>query len=45
MDHGLPPQTASGIENDSYFNSLDGDPRFTALLAHAKRATASPKSY
>jgi tetratricopeptide (TPR) repeat protein len=40
VDHGLPPQTASGIENDSYFNSLHGDPRFTALVAHARKAIA-----
>jgi serine/threonine protein kinase len=43
VDHGLPPQTASGIENDSYFNSLHGDARFTALVAHARKATGSPK--
>ena len=43
VDHGLPPQTASGIENDSFFNSLHGDARFTALVAHARKATGSPK--
>jgi hypothetical protein len=41
VDHGLPPQTASGIENESYFNSLHGDPRFTALVAHARKASGS----
>jgi eukaryotic-like serine/threonine-protein kinase len=39
VDHGLPPQTASGIENDSYFNSLHGDPRFTALVAHTRKSS------
>jgi eukaryotic-like serine/threonine-protein kinase len=43
VDHGLPPRTASGIETDSYFSSLHGDPRFTALIAHAAKATGSPK--
>lgn len=37
VDHGLPPHTALGIEKDSYFNSLHADPRFTALVAHARK--------
>ena len=41
VDHGLPPQSASGIENDSYFNSLHGDPRFIALVAQARKAVGS----
>ena len=44
VDHGLPPQTALGIEKDSAFNSLHGDPRFTALVAHATKANGAPRS-
>jgi hypothetical protein len=33
-----------GIENDSAFKSLHSDPRFAALVAHAKeRAAAAQK--
>jgi tetratricopeptide (TPR) repeat protein len=43
VDHGLPPQTAAGIENDAFFNSLHQDPRFADLVAHARKATRSPR--
>ena len=35
MDHGLPVRSALMIEGDSDFQSLRGDPRFTALVALA----------
>jgi tetratricopeptide (TPR) repeat protein len=44
VDHGLSAHAASGIENDTYFNSLHGDPRFTALIAHARKVAGSPRS-
>ncbi len=50
IDHGLNPVFALGIEKDTDLASLHGDPRFAALVAHAKqvadamqKATASPK--
>jgi hypothetical protein len=33
----LPPRVDLGIETDPMFNSLHGDPRFSALVAHAKK--------
>src|SRR5439155_10337933 len=36
IDHGLPPSLGLGIENDSDLQSLHGDPRFDAVVAHAK---------
>ena len=36
VDHGLPPLNALNIEKDPLLNSLHGDPRFAALVAHAK---------
>jgi len=36
VDHGLPPLMDLRIEKDPLFNSLHGDPRFTALVADAK---------
>jgi tetratricopeptide (TPR) repeat protein len=52
VDHGLPRNDALGIENDTDLTSLRGDPRFVALVAHAKQlaeakqkavATQAPK--
>jgi eukaryotic-like serine/threonine-protein kinase len=37
VDHGLTPFGAFGIENDTDLTSLHGDPRFVALVAHAKQ--------
>lgn len=38
VDHGLLPTYDAGlIENDSDLKSLHGDPRFTALIAHARK--------
>ncbi len=44
IDHGLALDMDLGIEKDSDLKSLHGDPRFTALVAHAKeRATTTQK--
>lgn len=40
IDHGLRPFTDLRIEEDSDFKSLHGDPRFAALVAHAKERAA-----
>jgi non-specific serine/threonine protein kinase/serine/threonine-protein kinase len=41
VDHGLQARADLGIEKEPYFESLHGDPRFAALVAHAKeRASA-----
>ncbi len=43
VDHGLSPSADLDIEKDAELRSLHGDPRFSALVAHAKeRAVASP---
>jgi len=45
VDHGLiPPYDDQLIEQDTDLNLLHGDPRFGALLAHAKKRAASQKS-
>jgi len=41
VDHGLPPLNALNMEKDPLLNSLHGDPRFTALVAHAKERAAA----
>jgi non-specific serine/threonine protein kinase/serine/threonine-protein kinase len=44
VDHGLHPRIDLKIERESKFNSLHGDPRFAALVTHAKqRAAAAQK--
>jgi eukaryotic-like serine/threonine-protein kinase len=44
VDHGLPPSLDLGIETDDDLKPLHGDPRFDALVAHAKeRAAAAQK--
>ena len=44
VDHGLPPDGDLSIEKDVDLKSLHGDPRFAALVAHAKeRAAAAQK--
>jgi tetratricopeptide (TPR) repeat protein/tRNA A-37 threonylcarbamoyl transferase component Bud32 len=37
VDHGLSPYVALGMDNDADLASLHGDPRFVALVAHAKQ--------
>jgi hypothetical protein len=41
VDHGFPPGDDLGIDSDSDLASLRGDPRFTALVAHAKQVASS----
>ena len=41
VDHGLPPLNALNMEKDPLLNSLHGDPRFAALVAHAKERVAA----
>jgi len=41
VDHGFPPGDDLGIDTDSDLTSLHGDPRFTALVAHAKQVASS----
>ena len=40
VDHGLSPSGDLGLETDSVLAFLHGDPRFTALVAHAKEKAA-----
>jgi serine/threonine protein kinase/Tfp pilus assembly protein PilF len=41
VDHGLPPAADFGIEEDPDLKLLHGDPRFAALVAHAKERAAA----
>ena len=41
VDHGLPPRADLTIETDTDLKSLHGDPRFAALVAHAKERAAA----
>ncbi|HVN04508.1 MAG TPA: serine/threonine-protein kinase [Bryobacteraceae bacterium] len=43
VDHGLPPNVDLGIEKDPDLQSLHGDPRFPALVAHAKERAAAAR--
>jgi eukaryotic-like serine/threonine-protein kinase len=43
VDHGLHPRIDLKIENEPSLSSLHGDPRFAALVAHAKKQAASQK--
>jgi hypothetical protein len=46
IDNGLDVRTGLSIERDSDLKSLHGDPRFDALVAHAKeRAAAAQKPH
>ena len=40
VDHGLPSNIAFGIPEDPDLKPLHGDPRFDALVAHAKERAA-----
>jgi len=45
VDHGLAPYIDLGMAKDTDLTSLHNDPRFAALVAHAKqRAAAAPNS-
>jgi eukaryotic-like serine/threonine-protein kinase len=41
VDHGLPPRIDLSIEKEPFLNSLHSDPRFVALVAHAKERAAA----
>jgi serine/threonine protein kinase len=43
VDHGLGPRGDLAIEKDSDLESLHGDPRFAALVAHAKERAAAAR--
>lgn len=44
VDHGLPPLFAAKIGEDPDLNSLHGNPRFAALVVHAKERAAAQKA-
>jgi non-specific serine/threonine protein kinase/serine/threonine-protein kinase len=41
VDHGLQPRVDLNIEKEPHFASLRSDPRFVALVAHAKERAAA----
>jgi len=43
IDHGLPPEFDLELNGDDDLKSLDGDPRFLALVYHAKERAAVQK--
>lgn len=43
VDHGLPVYGDLAIEKDPDLNALHGDPRFAAVVAHAKEVAAEKK--
>jgi serine/threonine protein kinase/Tfp pilus assembly protein PilF len=43
VDHGLDPRGDLGIEKDTDLMSLHGDPRFIALVAHAKQVAEAKR--
>jgi hypothetical protein len=43
VDHTLTPKTDLAIETNPDLKSLHGDPRFAALVAHAKERAAAQK--
>jgi eukaryotic-like serine/threonine-protein kinase len=44
VDHGLPPYADLGIEKDTDLTSLHDDPRFAALVAHAKQVAENKQT-
>jgi hypothetical protein len=44
VDHGLEPRDVLGIEKDTDFTSLHGDPRFTALVTHARQVAEAKQT-
>src|SRR5215472_4697352 len=44
VDHGLPAGTDLYIDQEDDFKSLHGDPRYVALLAHAKERAGTQKT-
>jgi eukaryotic-like serine/threonine-protein kinase len=44
IDHGLPPKYDLELNGDDDLKSLDADPRFVALVAHAKQHAAAQKA-
>jgi hypothetical protein len=40
LDHNLPPHETLELETEPDFKPLHGDPRFEALVAHAKQVSA-----
>jgi eukaryotic-like serine/threonine-protein kinase len=44
VDHGLPPYLTLRMEKDSDLKPLHGDPRFAALVAHAKERAAAAQA-
>jgi non-specific serine/threonine protein kinase/serine/threonine-protein kinase len=45
VDHGLPSTDALRMETDSDLASLRGDPRFNAVVAHAKQVASSKSAF
>jgi tetratricopeptide (TPR) repeat protein len=41
IEHGLPPEEGLDMESDPDLKSLQGDPRFTALVVETKKRAAA----